>query len=180
MAVGASALTEDAGDRNVARMFNLAWYVALTIAVGVAGSEHACVTHSKQKFVVRWSREREQTHGASATHVGVGVYVGTGHAGCALTRRSTKVLTTMLGRHCVPHASNVQSTIALSSGQSESHGLVRGCAACLGREYGAEGCRSEVFDLCESFRHKSAADFSEFALRLDSIRSAVSSAGTRN
>ena len=45
MAVGASALTEDTDDRNVARMFNLTRYVALTIAVGVVKSEHARMTH---------------------------------------------------------------------------------------------------------------------------------------
>ena len=48
----------------------------------------------------------------------VTVYVDTNHAGCALTRRSTTLLATMLGRQCVRHASNVQTTIALSGGES--------------------------------------------------------------
>ena len=33
---------------------------------------------------------------------------------------------------CVRHASNIQSAIALSSGESEWHGLVRGCPTALG------------------------------------------------
>jgi hypothetical protein len=59
-------------------------------------------------------------------------YVDTDHAGCALTRRSTTGLAMMLGRHCVKHSSNIQSTIGLSSGESEWYGLVKGSAAGLG------------------------------------------------
>ena len=61
-------------------------------------------------------------------------YVDTDHAGCALTRRSTTGLPTMPGRHCVRHASSVQSTIALSSGESEWYGLARCSAARLGSQ----------------------------------------------
>ena len=58
-------------------------------------------------------------------------YVETGHAGCAVTRRSTTGLAVVLGRHCVKHQSNLQSTISLSSGESEWYGLVKGSAAGL-------------------------------------------------
>ena len=38
----------------------------------------------------------------------------------------------MLGKHPVRHCSNLQSTIALSSGESEYYGIVKGAAAGLG------------------------------------------------
>ena len=53
-------------------------------------------------------------------------YVDTDHAGCALTRMAS-----VLGRHCVKHQSNLQSTISLSSGESEWYGVVKGSAAGL-------------------------------------------------
>ena len=59
------------------------------------------------------------------------VCVDTDHAGCALTRRSTTGLATLLGGHCTSHKSNMQSTIGLSSGESEWYGLVKGSAAGL-------------------------------------------------
>ena len=58
-------------------------------------------------------------------------YVDTDHAGCAVTRRSTTGLAVVVGRHCGKHQSNLQSTISLSSGESEWYGLVKGSAAGL-------------------------------------------------
>ena len=60
------------------------------------------------------------------------VYVDTDHAGCAVTRRSTTGMVLMLGTHTVKTACNLQSTIALSSGESEWYGLVKGSAVGLG------------------------------------------------
>ena len=60
------------------------------------------------------------------------VYVDTDHAGCAVTRRSTTGLVMMLGMHTVKTACNLQSTIALSSGESEWYGLVKGSSVGLG------------------------------------------------
>ena len=60
------------------------------------------------------------------------VFVDTDHAGCAVTRRSTTGLAAMLGRHTCKHQSNMQSTIGLSSGESEWYGLVKGSAVGLG------------------------------------------------
>ncbi|CAE7372762.1 GIP, partial [Symbiodinium sp. CCMP2592] len=53
------------------------------------------------------------------------MYCDSDHAGCLITRRSTTGLVTMLGFHCVKHSSNVQSTISLSSGESEFYAIVR-------------------------------------------------------
>jgi hypothetical protein len=63
---------------------------------------------------------------------GIRVYVDTDHAGCAVTRRSTTGMVLMLGMHTVKTACNLQSTIALSSGESEWYGLVKGSAVGLG------------------------------------------------
>ena len=51
------------------------------------------------------------------------MYCDSDHAGCLITRRSTTGLVTMLGSHCVKHSSNVQSTISLSSGESEFYAM---------------------------------------------------------
>ena len=59
------------------------------------------------------------------------VFCDSDHAGCGVTRRSTTGLATMLGLHCVRHSSNMQSTIGLSSGESEWYALVAGASVGL-------------------------------------------------
>eukprot|EP00959_Pyramimonas_sp_CCMP1952_P182190 3809454-Pyramimonas_sp.AAC.1 len=54
------------------------------------------------------------------------VYVDSDHAGCAVTRKSTGGFVAMLGHHVVKHGSNLQSTVSLSSGESEYYALVKG------------------------------------------------------
>ena len=56
------------------------------------------------------------------------VFCDSDHAGCLLTRRSTTGLAVMFGRHCVKHSSNMQSTVALSSGESEYYAATKACA----------------------------------------------------
>ena len=51
--------------------------------------------------------------------------VDSDHAGCAVTRRSTTGLVILFGTHLLKHSSNVQSTVALSTGESEYYGLVK-------------------------------------------------------
>ena len=50
-------------------------------------------------------------------------HVDTDFAGCAATRRSTSGGTFFLGSHLVKHDSSTQSTVSLSSGEAELHGL---------------------------------------------------------
>jgi hypothetical protein len=40
----------------------------------------------------------------------------------------------MLGKHCLKHWSSTQSSVTLSSGEAEFHGLVKGAAAALGQQ----------------------------------------------
>ena len=77
------------------------------------------------------------------------MYLDTDHAECVLTHSTTRV--PAMGRHCVRHASNVQSTIALS-GESEWYGLVvRQCSVLCDWGYssgtGGVGQRSKRLDI---------------------------------
>ena len=54
------------------------------------------------------------------------------HAGDAMTRRSTTGMVALYGLHVLKHSSNVQSTIALSTGESEYYALVKGGSVGLG------------------------------------------------
>ena len=56
------------------------------------------------------------------------VHADSEHAGCPLTRRCTTGYTISIETHCVKHGSNLQSTIALTSGESEFYALTRGAA----------------------------------------------------
>jgi len=58
------------------------------------------------------------------------VFGDSDHAGCLVTRRSTTGLVVQFGQCVVKHSSNIQTTIALSSGESEYYALVK--AAALG------------------------------------------------
>ena len=59
-------------------------------------------------------------------------YVDTDFAGCKGTRRSTSGGVLMVGSHCIKHYSKTQTTISLSSGEAELHGIANGCAQILG------------------------------------------------
>ena len=60
------------------------------------------------------------------------IFVDSDHAGCLLTRRSTTGLVALFGTHTLKSTSKVQTTISLSSGESEYYGIVSGCATGLG------------------------------------------------
>ena len=62
----------------------------------------------------------------------VEVYTDTDFAGCSRTRKSTSGGVVMLGRHVVKTWSTTQGVIALSSGEAEYYGLVKGAAQGLG------------------------------------------------
>ena len=59
-------------------------------------------------------------------------YVDTDHAGCLTTRKSTSGGIIMLGSHCLKTWSVNQQTIALSSGEAEYYGMVKGASNSLG------------------------------------------------
>jgi len=62
----------------------------------------------------------------------IDVYVDTDWAGCPRTRKSTSGGCVMLGAHAVKHWSSTQPGVALSSGEAEYVGVVRGAGQGLG------------------------------------------------
>ncbi len=58
--------------------------------------------------------------------------VDTDHAGCLKTRKSTNGGALTFGKHCIKSWSTTQSVIALSSGEAEYYGIVRGGSVLLG------------------------------------------------
>ena len=73
----------------------------------------------------------------------VDVYTDTDWAGCPKTRKSTSGGCVMLGRHAIKHWSSTQTSVALSSGEAEFAGVIRGSGQGLGyqallRDFGVE------------------------------------------
>ncbi|CAE7240586.1 unnamed protein product [Symbiodinium natans] len=62
------------------------------------------------------------------------VYCDSDHAGCLIARRSTTGIVTMYGSHCIKHSSNVQTTVSLSSGESEFYAIVKASAVGLSQQ----------------------------------------------
>ena len=62
------------------------------------------------------------------------IFVDTDFAGCAATRRSTSGGAIMLGPHCIRHWSATQTTISLSSGEAELHGIAKGISQAIGMQ----------------------------------------------
>merc|ERR1711954_220960 len=60
------------------------------------------------------------------------VYVDTNHAGCLETRKSTSGGIAMHGNHNIKTWSSTQQVIALSSGEAEYYGMVKGAGNALG------------------------------------------------
>lgn len=59
-------------------------------------------------------------------------YVDADFAGCLKTRKSTSGGCLLYGSHLVKHWSTTQKTLALSSGEAEFYGVVRGTSEALG------------------------------------------------
>ena len=62
----------------------------------------------------------------------VNVYVDSDYAGCRVTRKSTSGGCVMIGDHFIRGWTKTQATIALSSGEAELMGMVRGTCEALG------------------------------------------------
>ena len=57
---------------------------------------------------------------------GVDVYTDTDWAGCPKTRKSTSGGSVMFGSHLIKHWSSAQTSVALSPGEAEFAGVIRG------------------------------------------------------
>jgi hypothetical protein len=60
------------------------------------------------------------------------VWTDTDYAGCQRTRRSTSGGVLRIGKHMIKSWSTTQATIALSSGEAEYYGMVKGAAQAIG------------------------------------------------
>lgn len=60
------------------------------------------------------------------------MWVDADHAGDIITRKSTSGMVIMFGQHCLKSSSSVQTTIRLSSGESEYYACVKGSCHGLG------------------------------------------------
>ena len=78
-------------------------------------------------------------------------FVDTDFAGCLRTRKSTSGGIAMLGSHLIKHWATTQKVIALSSGEAELAGIVKGACEGLGllsvaRDLGMETCLEVLAD----------------------------------
>ena len=62
----------------------------------------------------------------------IDVYTDTDFAGCPRTRKSTSGGCVLIGKHTIKSWSPTQASIALSSGEAEFNGVVRGSGVGLG------------------------------------------------
>jgi len=60
------------------------------------------------------------------------IYTDTDFAGCPRTRKSTSGGCVLIGRHTIKSWCSTQTSIALSSGEAEFNGVVRGSGVGLG------------------------------------------------
>lgn len=60
------------------------------------------------------------------------MWVDADWAGCKRIRRSTNGGVIILGRHMIKCWSSTQATVALSSGEAEYYGMVKGCSTAIG------------------------------------------------
>ena len=89
----------------------------------------------------------------------VTVWVDTDYAGCRRTRKSTSGGVVMLGKHLIKGWSVTQAVIALSSGEAEYYGIVKGSSVGLGiRSVLADlGCRARLVVCMDSSAAKGMA-----------------------
>ena len=87
---------------------------------------------TQPRVIIRYERQNLPTK--------VTGYTDSDHAGCKRTRKSTSGLCILFGKHTIRTAAATQSTIGLSSPESEYYALVKGASACLGIQALLEDC----------------------------------------
>ena len=72
------------------------------------------------------------------------MYVDGNHAGCTQTRRSTSCTTCKHGAHWIKSSTTTQIPIALSSGESEFHAVVKGTSSGIGLQVFAKDLGAQL------------------------------------
>ena len=83
------------------------------------------------------------------------IVVDTDFAGCVSTRRTTSGGEIMLGRHCIRHWSTPQTTISLSPGKAELHGIAKGISHAIGMQRSvvtSDGIKNSEFTVMQPQR----------------------------
>ena len=80
----------------------------------------------KGKPRLTWNYQYQEPRGI------LDVYVDTDFAGCRKTRRSTSGGAAVIGSHVIKAWSTTQTTVALSSGEAELSGIVKGATQAIG------------------------------------------------
>ena len=70
------------------------------------------------RLVYRYAWQDKQSH--------LDIYTDSDFAGCQTSRRSTSGGVVMHGSHCLKHWSSKQTTLSLSTAESELHGICKG------------------------------------------------------
>ena len=78
----------------------------------------------KERYVMRFDYQKGYN--------GINVWTDTDYAGCRETRKSTSGGLVLLGSHLIKGWSSTQKVIALSSGEAEYYGLVKGASEGMG------------------------------------------------
>ncbi len=76
------------------------------------------------RTVVKYARQRAPRN--------LDMYTDSNHAGCTQARKSTSSMAAMYGQHWLRSTATTQGIIALSSGESEFHAVVKGTSSALG------------------------------------------------
>ncbi len=99
------------------------WISKPTVMAWTAIKRLCRYLHGVPKFVYMYLQQSVE---------GVDVYADTDRAGCPKTRKSTSGGCVMLGSHCIKHWFSRQASVALSSGEAEFAGVIRGAGQGLG------------------------------------------------
>ena len=94
-------------------------------------TEHAWQALKRIGRVLRGSPRFVYTYPQQVAN-GVDVYTDTDWAGCPKTRKSTSGGCILVGSHAIKHWSSTQTSVALSSGEAEFAGVIRGAGQGLG------------------------------------------------
>ncbi len=122
------------------------WWRELIVAVKELSRDMAAPKETNFRALKRLGRHLRQypryanRFGYEDSSKEIVVYVDTDHAGCLRTRRSTTRGVLKMGDQCIEGWSHTQKVIALSSGEAEYYGAVKGASAGI-------GCRSLLEDL---------------------------------
>ena len=79
---------------------------------------------NKRRSIIKFEYQKKPEY--------INVWVDSDYAGCAKTRKSASGGMTCFGRHLIKSWSTTQAVIALSSGEAEHYGIVKGSSIGLG------------------------------------------------